>query len=158
MCVCEEWTLNAFQLQYGAQPCTCLHLAGDLHPSCCRHCASVCVCRPRPPHSPTPRVHTHARAFVCVCARPCMSYSDRDTRGRRLSCGICLFLVRYSEYVTQITILLSVPPFIFLIRIILNFARFVAPSPPPLPVPSLHHLRGVGFFDGRNINMIRRCQ
>lgn len=122
---------------------------------------ALCECVRVPTPSP-PRVHTRAR----VCARPCMSYSDRDiyTRGRRLSCGICLFLVRYSEYVTQITILLSVPPFILLIRIILNFARFIAPRPPPpspgpaRPVPLLHHLRGVGFFDGRNINMIRRCQ
>lgn len=116
-------------------------------------CVCVCECMSAPPAC----MQAHAR----VCARPCMSYSGRDiyTGGRRLSCGICLFLVRYSEYVTQITILLSVPPLVLLIRTILNFARFVPPLPlAPFPVPSLHHLRGVGFFDGRNINMIRRCQ
>lgn len=40
-----------------------------------------------------------------------------------------------------------------------KFCTFCSPLPlAPFPVPSLHHLRGVGFFDGRNINMIRRCQ
>lgn len=90
---------------------------------CARVCVSVCP--------PPPPACIHARA--CVCARPCMSYSGRDiyAGGRRLSCGICLFLVRYSEYVTQITILLSVPPLVLLIRTILNFARFVPPSLSP---------------------------
>lgn len=91
-------------------------------------CGCVCVrVYVRPP------LRAYTRVCACVCARPCMSYSGRDiyTGGRRLSCGICLFLVRYSEYVTQITILLSVPPLVLLIRTILNFARFVPPSLSP---------------------------
>lgn len=127
MCVsvCEEWTLNVFQLQEHSPAPVSISLEICAPPAA--GIVRVCACA----DPPTPRVHTHAR----VCARPCMSYSDRDiyTRGRRLSCGICLFLVRYSEYVTQITILLSVPPFILLIRIIPNFARFVAPPPRPPP-------------------------
>lgn len=119
-------------------------------------CVCVCECMSAPPHPPC----VHTRAGACVCPAMHVIFWPRHIHRRTtpflrhlsLSCALQRICDPNNHFIvcsSSRTSHKNHP----------KFCTFCSPLPlAPFPVPSLHHLRGVGFFDGRNINMIRRCQ